>query len=240
MSTKREQFLKMLGQGWALAAAVRELGVSHNLANNWKNGYPVARPDVTMVVFEALTPAPQPGSARFFLQERLVIADELRTVTSVWDIATLLGRSPSTTSREIRRNRWGLAAYRPFTAEQLALQRRLRLQHRLKIEADAEFGTWVTARLTEYCGPSQIARALPAVFPGKGDRHLAHETIYRAVYWHQLPSLTRHGLRSYLRTGRIYRKAHRPPSRRRIRFGLPVRMISDRPVHVLERVELGH
>ena len=30
MSAKREQFLKMIGQGWAVAAAARELGVSRS------------------------------------------------------------------------------------------------------------------------------------------------------------------------------------------------------------------
>ncbi|GEO97450.1 IS30 family transposase [Kocuria turfanensis] len=239
MSAKREQFLKMIGQGWSVAAAARELGVSRSSANNWKNGYRVARPDGTVVVFEPLTPAPQPISARFLSQEeRLMIADELRAGTSLRGIAALLGRAPSTISREVRRNHGGLTAYRPFTAEQLARHRRRR-HHRLKVEADAQLGGWVAARLAEYWSPSQIARALPATFPGQPARHLAHETIYRAVYRHQLPPLAR-GQRSCLRTGRTYRKAHRHPSRRRARFGLPVRMISDRPAHVLERLEPGH
>lgn len=239
MSAKREQFLKMIGQGWSVAAAARELGVSRSSANNWKNGYRVIRTDGTVVTFEALTPAPQPISARFLSQqERLVIADELHAGRSLRSIATLLGRAPSTIAREVRRNRGGLAAYRPFTAEQLARERRRR-HHRLKVQADPQLGSWVTARLAEYWSPSQIARALPATSPRQRERHLAHETIYRAVYRHQLPPLAR-GPRSCLRTGRTYRKAHRHPSRRRARFGLPVRMISDRPAHVVERLEPGH
>ena len=207
MSAKREQFLKMVGQGWSVAAAARELGISRSSANNWKNGYRVARTDGTVVVFEALTPTPQPISARFLSQEeRLVIADEFRAGASLRAIAALLGRVPSTISREVRRNRGGLTAYRPFTAEQLARQRRRR-HHRLKIEADPQLGSWVAARLAEYWSPSQIARALPATFPGQQDRHLAHQTIYRAVYRHRLPPLAR-GPRSCLRTGRTYRKAH--------------------------------
>lgn len=167
-----------------------------------------------------------------------MIADELRAGTSLRGIAALLGRAPSTISREVRRNRGGLTAYRPFTAEHLARHRRRR-HHRLKVETDAQLGGWVAARLAEYWSPSQIARALPATFPGQPARHLAHETIYRAVYRHQLPTLAR-GQRSCLRTGRTYRKAHRHPSRRRARFGLPLQMISDRPAHVLERLEPGH
>ncbi|MFE7630123.1 helix-turn-helix domain-containing protein [Kocuria sp. NPDC057446] len=228
MSAKREQFLKMIGQGWSVAAAARELGISPSSANNWKNGYRVARTDGTVVVFEPLTPTPQPISARFLSQEeRLVIADEFRAGASLRTIAALLGRPPSTISREVRRNRGGLSAYRPFTAEQLAPQRRRR-HPRLKIEADPQLGSWVAARLAEYWSPSEIARALPATFPGQRERHLAHETNYRAVYRHQLPPLAR-GQRSCLRTGRTYRKAHRHPSRRRARFGLPVRMISAHP-----------
>jgi len=239
MSAKREQFLKMIGQGWSVAAAARELGTTRSSANNWKNGYRLTRTDGTVVVFEALTPTPQPVSARFLSQEeRLVIADELCTGTSLRGIATQLGRAPSTISREVRRNRGGLATYRPFTAEQLARQRRRR-HHRLKVVADTESGSWVTARLAEYWSPAQIARALPAVFPGQRNRHLVHETIHRAVHRHQLPTLARTS-RSCLRTGRTCCKAHRHPSRCRARFPLSVRMISDRPAHVLERLEPGH
>ncbi|MFC4905545.1 helix-turn-helix domain-containing protein [Kocuria oceani] len=211
MSAKREQFLEMIGQGWAVAAAARELGVSRSSADNWKNGYRVARPDGTVVVFQALTPSLQPGSAPFLLQqeERLVIAEVFRAGASLRTIAALLGRAPSTSSREVHRNRGGLTAYRPFTAEQLGRQR----HHRLKIEADPQLGSWVAARLAEYWSPSQIARALPTVFSDQRERHVAHETIYRAVYRHQLSPLAR-GQRSCLRTGRTYRMAHRHPSRR--------------------------
>jgi hypothetical protein len=33
-SAKREQFLKMNGQGWSVAAAAQEFGVSRSSANN--------------------------------------------------------------------------------------------------------------------------------------------------------------------------------------------------------------
>lgn len=167
----------------------------------------------------------------------MVIAEELQAGTSVRSIATLLNRAPSTISREVRRDPDSLAAHRPFSAEQLARERRRR-HHRLKVQADAQHGSWVTVRLAEHWSPSRIARALPATLPGQQERHLAHETIYRAVHRHQLPPLAR-GQRSCRRTGRTCRKAHRHPSRRRPRFGLPVRMISERPAQGLERLEPG-
>ncbi|MFF0990698.1 helix-turn-helix domain-containing protein [Kocuria nitroreducens] len=86
-----------------------------------------------------------------------MIADGLRADTSLRGLAALLGRAPSTISREVRRIRGGLVSYRPFTAEHLARQRRRR-HHRLKIVADTELGAWDTARLAEYWSSAQITR----------------------------------------------------------------------------------
>ncbi|MFI6858252.1 helix-turn-helix domain-containing protein [Streptomyces sp. NPDC050416] len=57
--------------------------------------------------------------------ERLHIADRLREKTTVRAIAAELGRSPSTVSREIRRNRHPVSGdYRPHAAHRRARARR--------------------------------------------------------------------------------------------------------------------
>ena len=55
--------------------------------------------------------------ARFFSEdERVLIGDLLRAGQSVRSIAVRLGRSPSTISREVRRNSSEAGNYRPFNA----------------------------------------------------------------------------------------------------------------------------
>jgi hypothetical protein len=59
--------------------------------------------------------------------ERIRIADLRRAGTGVRAIAEQTGRSPSTISRELHRNRDpGTGQYRPFTAHKLAVRRRAR------------------------------------------------------------------------------------------------------------------
>ena len=59
-------------------------------------------------------------------QERVLIADLRAAGAGVRAIADRTGRSPSTISRELRRNRDPASGqYRPFTAHKLAVQRRV-------------------------------------------------------------------------------------------------------------------
>lgn len=95
----------------------------------------------------------------------MVIADELQAGTNVRGVATQLGLAPSTTSREVRRNRVGLAAYRSFIAEQLARNadeavngRRPRSMRSRAMDGCA------AARARE---PLPDLPALPIVFPSK-------------------------------------------------------------------------
>lgn len=102
MSAKREQFLKVVGQSWSVAAAAHELGVSRSSADYRRNSYRATRTDGTVVVLAALTLAPKPVPARFFSQaKRSWTADDLRTGRSLRALAALLGRSPSTISRAL-------------------------------------------------------------------------------------------------------------------------------------------
>jgi IS30 family transposase len=66
-------------------------------------------------------------SARFVSEdERVLIGDLLRAGHSVRSVAARLGRSPSTISREVRRNSSEAGNYRPFTAQRMAQARRPR------------------------------------------------------------------------------------------------------------------
>lgn len=148
---------------------------------------------------------------------------------SIRHMAAELGRSPSTISREFRRNRCR-CGYRPGNAHQLAKQRARDGRCRIRIRAAQWQG--VAALLKQQWSPQQIARRSRL----EGTLCISHEWIYRYVaankaaggqLWRQL----RH---ARLRR-RHYHLGHRSRSRIRFRVG-----IEQRPDHVHTRQQLGH
>jgi IS30 family transposase len=106
-------------------------------------------------------------SSRFLSQdERIEIADLRHAGLSIRQVADRLGRSPSTVSRELRRNAAGRGDYRPFEAHRRATVRRAR-HHRRRIEARPELGQVVSDLLAQRWSPQQISRQLRRRFPGE-------------------------------------------------------------------------
>jgi len=171
--------------------------------------------------------------------ERVRIADLRRVGHGVREIAQELGRSPSTISRELRRNRdQGGGSYRPFTAQRMAVERRAR-PGRGKLIRDPQLRGFVAERLGKRWSPEQIAQAMRVQFPDQPERHLAAETIYQAVYRPELGGLGRK-LPKVLRTGRPRRRPRRHPEARR-RGVLPeMTMIDQRPAEATDRGVHGH
>jgi transposase, IS30 family len=122
-------------------------------------------------------------SPRYLSEDgRVRIADLRRAGLGVRAIAGQVGRSPSTISRELRRNCGpGSGQYRPFAAQRLAARRRAR-PGRGKLSADLVLRQFVACRLEKRWSPEQISQALCIEFPGDPVRHLVHETIYQGVY----------------------------------------------------------
>jgi IS30 family transposase len=171
--------------------------------------------------------------------ERVRIADLRRAGLGVRAIAAELGRSPSTVSRELRRNQDpGSGQYRPFAAQRLAADRRAR-PGRGKLIGDRVLRQFVAERLEKRWSPEQICQALRAEFPGDPGRHLVHETIYQAVYRPELGGLRR-DLPRVLRTGRRRRRPRRRPDARRAGALTAMTMISQRPAAAADRSEAGH
>ena len=168
-------------------------------------------------------------SARFLSEsERERIADLRQAGEGVRAIATAVGRSPATVSRELRRNvEANSGTYRPHTAQRMAVQRRARPKTG-KLVADVELREFVQDKLKRKWSPEQIAKALRARFPDQPDRHVVHETIYQAVYRPDLGGLSRE-LPKALRTGSAAPQAA-PPSRGATSGRLPnMTMIDQRP-----------
>jgi transposase, IS30 family len=164
-------------------------------------------------------------------EERYTIALLRRSFISISEIARQLGRSPSTISREIVRNRQVCdGRYRAALADSYARVRRQR--ERRGFRAPPELWQQVVSLLKLQWSPVQISGTLRLRSPFS----VSHETIYRYIY-----DDMRHGgsLYSHLR---IVTKCHRKRYRSRDSRGiLPgKRHISQRPAEVEARLRFGH
>lgn len=134
-------------------------------------------------------------------------------------IAEILGRSASTISRELRRNR-GLRGYRPHQAHVKSLERRAINARRI----DADTWELVREKLQEEWSPEQIS----------GQFAISHETVYLHVYADK-------------RNGGVLWKRLRCQKQRKKRYGkidhrgiIPHRLsIDDRPCIVETRQRVG-
>jgi transposase, IS30 family len=171
--------------------------------------------------------------------ERVTIADLHRRGHTVRAIAAEVNRSPSTVSRELRRNRDpGSGQYRPFTAQRLAVDRRAR-PGRGKLARDTVLREFVAERLRKRWSPEQISQTLRAEFPDEPGRHLVPETIYQAVYRPELGGLHREVPKA-LRTGRRRRRPHCRPDARRPGRLVDMTMLDQRPAEAADRAVPGH
>jgi transposase, IS30 family len=238
---KREQFARLIARGVTSAEACRIVGVHLKTGKRWRLGRTITGSGGQRLHYPPVTGSRTAEiSARFLSEdERVAIADLRGDGTGVRVIARQLGRSPSTISRELRRNcEPGSGQYRPFAAQRLAARRRFR-PGRGKLNADPVLRQFVSGRLEKCWSPEQISRALRAEFPADPGRHLVHETIYQAVYRPELGGLRR-DLPAVLRTGRRHRKSRRRADARRAGALTGMTMISQRPAAAACRSEAGH
>ena len=91
------------------------------------------------------------------------------------ETAELLGRSASTISRELRRNRV-LRGYRPAEAQRLSQARRREAHKARKITAEVR--GWIATLIRQELSPRQVVDYLAR------HKHLSlhHETVYRLIY----------------------------------------------------------
>ena len=155
----------------------------------------------------------------------------------VRQIASVLGRSPSTVSRELRRNSSSRGRYRAVSAQHLAEQRARRPKP-AKLAVNARLRAFVQQRLLEEWSPEQISQVLARQLGHDRGMQVSHETIYQSLYVQGRGALRRE-LSSCLRTGRALRRPHRRPDRRQGRLTEMV-MISERPPEAADRAVPGH
>lgn len=114
------------------------------------------------------------------LAEREEISRGVVTGRSIRSIASSLGRSPSTVSRELRRN-GGRRCYRASQAERAAWVRAHRPKP-CKLAQHRELARIVTQKLKRHWFPEQIAGWLKRRYPNDEDDQVSHETIYRSLF----------------------------------------------------------
>ena len=184
-------------------------------------------------------PVPRPRPTSLTLPDREEISRGIAAGRSIRRIAEQLDRSPSTFSREIRRNK-GHKAYRAVDANDRAQRRRHRPQ-RLKLQKNPVLANYVSARLGRCWSPEQIHGRLHRDYPDNSRMHISPEAIYRTVYLNSgrkiLPQKIHHKLRRHrpIRHGKHY--TSRGQWRSTIKNARPT---TDRPQAADERSEVGH
>jgi IS30 family transposase len=172
------------------------------------------------------------------LTEREEISRGAVSRLSLRAIATQLGRSPSTISREINRN-GGLKHYRASQADQAAWDRAHRPKP-CKLAGNPMLRQIVARKLRCNWSPEQIAGWLKREYPTDEHHTVSHETIYLSLFV-QARGVLKKELQLYLRTQRAIRRS-KYASLKQAGLGKIKNMvsISERPASVEDRAVPGH
>ena len=167
------------------------------------------------------------------IEERCEMARLRAAGHSIRQVAASLDRSPSTVSRELKRNGSRTRGYLPAYADQQAHARRWQGS---RLERDAVLRDRVLSRLQQGWSPEQVVGRL-ALESGK--KVISHETIYRFIYA-QLARKKDYSWRHYLpraksKRGWRGRKGGSPASFIHLR-----RPLAERPKAASDRHTPGH
>jgi IS30 family transposase len=172
------------------------------------------------------------------LAEREEISRGIVAELSVRQIASKLGRSPSTISREIKRNE-GFKHYRAASADQAAWDRSMRPKL-CKLACSRTLRLNVARKLKQQWSPEQIAGWLRREYPQEDHHQVSHETIYKSLYI-QARGVLKKELLQHLRTKRTIRRSKHATMKKsglgQIKDAIS---ISERPASVEDRAVPGH
>ena len=172
------------------------------------------------------------------LAEREEISRGLARRLSLRAIATQLGRSPSTISRELHRN-GGATAYRAVKADQAAWDR-ARRPKRCKLACNRSLSKTIATKLRLLWSPHQIAGWLKREYPEDESHQVSHETIYRSLFI-QARGVLKKELQQHLRSQRAIRRSRHANQKRDGRGQITNAVsIRERPASVEDRAVPGH
>jgi IS30 family transposase len=224
------RYWQLLASGVGTVEACRRVGITRKTGYRW-------RAEAGGVLPLRLAEAVR--SNRYLsMVERQRIAGLRRQGLAVREIARRLERSPSTVSRELRRNT--SAHDRDYDAVLAHVRARERGARpgRSRLAREPELRAVVQEKLELEWSPEQIAAHLRVAYPGRPSWHLCHESIYQALYRGARGGLNRR-LTKRLRTQRPLRKRRRRSDERRPRYVVPHQRIRHRPAVVNERSRIG-
>jgi IS30 family transposase len=172
------------------------------------------------------------------LSEREEISRGIVAERSIRSMASLLGRSPSTVSREIKRN-GGYDRYRAALADQRAWDGAHRPK-RCKLARHPRLSRAVARKLRLNWSPEQIAGWLKRGHPEEESYQVSHETIYRSLYV-QTRGVLKKQLLQHLRSKRTIRRSKQTGQKGDGRGQITdIVSISERPASVDDRAVPGH
>ena len=153
-------------------------------------------------------------------------------------IAAAIGKSPSSVTREIKRN-GGREAYRAVEAEGAAWKRACRPKACL-LQRNWRVCRRVAQGLRQQWSPEQIARRLVEDFPSDHSMRVSHETIYRTLFVQTRGALKKE-LLQHLRSGRKLRHSRKASTKGQGRGQIVDALsIRERPAEVEDRAVPGH
>jgi len=171
-------------------------------------------------------------------KEREEISRGLACQLSIRSIAKKIGRSASTVSREVRRNKGG-QHYRASHAEKLFLKNLLRPKL-CKLANNAKLRRAITCKLMRDWSPEQISGWLRQEYLGDLTMHISHETIYRSLFI-QARGVLKKELQKHLRSGKVIRQAKAASGKKQSRGTIKGAIsIHDRPAVIEDRAVPGH
>lgn len=172
------------------------------------------------------------------LAEREEVSRAIAADESIRSVAARLGRSPSTVSREIKRN-GGRDAYRANLADQAAWDRAKRPK-RCKLAESRALARTVSDKLRLFWSPQQIDGWLKHTYPSDESHHVSHETIYRSLFIQARGALKRE-LLEHLRRTRGMRRSRHYTQKTAIHGQIADAVsISERPACIEDRAVPGH
>lgn len=167
------------------------------------------------------------------IEERACIYQFLNLGMSIRKIAQALKRSPSTISREIKRNsskikvsRGSYTKYFPVKANDKYIDRRKDCHRKSNISKDVI--EYLTIKINEHWSPEQISNRRTSVI----HEMPSTSTIYRLIRAKKVPKTSMENLR---RKGKFKR-----PAEKRGKFNDKGRTIKKRPKEIYKRQEIGH
>jgi len=172
------------------------------------------------------------------LSEREEISRGTAADLSIRTIAKRLNRSPSTISREIKRN-GGYDNYRATQADFSAWDRAHRPK-KCKLAYNPLLSKIVAKKLQLNWSPEQIAGWLKIEYPNDEKNRVSHETIYCSLFV-QARGVLKKELQQYLRSKRAIRRSQHASLKKdglgQIKNAIS---ISERPASVEDRAVPGH